>query len=197
MRKILFIPVLVLALVVGVFAQQGKGNGCTPVGVWYGGSVVAYTLTITQTGPAGHFITYGEGVYKTSIVGTGYQATLEKHGNRYEGAGMALETSDPEYLNPPPFEKMPDLVAAWFSMEMIDCNTIRNVIPFFGTYFGAGFWQPGSPWTGMGWISGGKMPFVDPPDLDMIPILTGNTKPIVETYHRISRTVNPNLLHYN
>ena len=197
MRRFVFMPVLLLGFVAAALAQQGKGNDCTPAGVWYGGSVVAYTFTITPSGPAGHYVTYGEGMYKTSIIATGYQGTLEKHGKKYEGAGMALQTSDPEYLKPPPFQKMPDLMAAWFSVEMVDCNTIKNTIPFFGTYFGEGFWQPGSPWTGMGWISGGKVPLVDAPDLDMIPILTGDTKPIVETYHRVSTRVNPNLLHHN
>lgn len=179
------------------FAQQGKGNDCTLTGVWYGGSAVAYTLTITQSGPAGHYVTYSEGMYKTSILSTGFSGTMEKNGEKYEGAGMALETSNPEYLNPPPFQTLPDLIVAWFSTEMVDCNTLKNTIPFFGIYFGAGIWQPGTPWTGMDWLANSKRPFVDAPDLDMIPILTGDTKPIVETYHRIPNLVNPTLLHHN
>ena len=181
----------------GAFAQQGKGNECTIAGTWYGGSVVAYSMTITQSGPAGHYVTYAEGMYKTSILSTGYAGTLAKKGDKYEGSGMALETSRPEYLNPPPFEAMPDLVAAWFSAELVDCNTLRNTIPFFGTYFGSGIWKPGSPWTGVNWTSGGKVPMVDAPDVDLIPILTGDTKPIVETYHRLPSKVNRALLHTN
>ena len=192
-----FSIVLLVIVVSSAFAQQGKGNECTPAGVWYGGSVVAYTLTITESGPAGHYTTYGEGMYKTSILATGYSATVEKKGRKYEGAGMALQTSNPEYLNAPPFQTLPDLAAAWFSIEMVDCDTIKNTIPFFGVYFGAGLWQPGSPWSGIGWLTNGKVPFVDAPDLDMIPILTGDTKPIVETYHRVPSKVNPALLHHN
>lgn len=196
-----YLVVLLLAvlfvLVASAFAQQGKGNECTPAGVWYGGSVVAYTFTITPSGPAGHYTTYGEGMYKTSVLATGYSATLKKNGNKYEGGGMALETSNPEYLNPPPFQTLPDLTVAWFSIEMLDCNTLKNTIPFFGMYFGAGIWQPGSPWSGVNWLANGKLPFLDAPDLDMIPILTGDTKPIVETYHRVPTKVNPALLHHN
>ena len=194
---VLFVITLLVMVATNAFAQQGKGNECTPAGVWYGGSVVAYSLTITQSGPAGNYVTYGEGMYKTSILATGYSATLQKIGNKYEGAGMALETSSPEYLNPPPFKTLPDLAAAWFSIEMVDCNTIKNTIPFFGMYFGASIWQPGTPWSGVNWLSSGKVPFVDAPDLDLIPILTGAMKPIVETYHRVPTKVNPALLHTN
>jgi len=201
MRHRYFAFFLVLGLLVlaaaSAFAQQGKGNDCTLAGTWYGGSVVAYSMTITQSGPAGHYVTYAEGMYKTSILSTGYAGTLDKKGNRFEGSGMALATSRPEYLNPPPFEAMPDLLAAWFSMELVDCNTIKNTIPFFGSYTGSEFWKPGSPWTGVNWISGGKVPLMDAPDLDMIPLLTGDTKPIVETYHRLPQKVNAALLHKN
>lgn len=198
-NRFVFFSALVLLVLIatGAFAQQGKENGCTIAGTWYGGSVVAYSMTITQSGPAGHYVTYAEGMYKTSILSTGYAGTLDKKGKKFVGAGMALETTNPEYLSPPPFQTLPDLVAAWFSMELVDCNTIRNTIPFFGTYFGVGIWQPGSPWSGVNWLSGGKVPMVDAPDLDMIPLLTGDTKPIVETYHRLPSKVNPALLHTN
>ncbi|HET8824776.1 MAG TPA: hypothetical protein VFM77_06585, partial [Terriglobales bacterium] len=111
-RYCLFLLSALLVIVsVGALAQQGKRNDCTIAGTWYGGSVVAYSLTITQSGPAGHYVTYGEGMYKTSILSTGYAGTLARNGDKYEGSGMALETSNPEYLNPPPFQTLPDLVA--------------------------------------------------------------------------------------
>ena len=83
--------------------------------------------------------------------------------HNHEGSGVALETSDPEYLNPPPFKNMPDLAVGWFSEELLDCNTLKTTLSFFGLYFGAGVWEPGTPWTGMGWISGGKIPLVTRP----------------------------------
>ena len=96
---------------------------------------------------------------------------------------------------PGPNYKMPDIIVGWNSMRLLDCNTIKNTIPFLGMYFGAGIWKPGTPWTGINWLRG-KVPLLDPPDVDMIPVLTGDVKPIVETYHRVSTTINPYLLHH-
>lgn len=194
---------LLLGVAAGAFAQQGKGNECTPSGVWYGGSVVAYQMTIIPGGPAGHYTTFAQGMYKNSVLNTVYAGEVVKNGNKYEGSLVALSTQDPEYLNPPPFTKLPDINAGWASMELLDCNTLQNTIPFFGVYFGppspfgVGIWEPGTPWWGVNWVAKGKVPLLDQPDVDLIPILTNDTKPIVETYHRVSRTVNPALLHHN
>lgn len=188
--------ILLTILATVASAQQGKGNECTIAGTWYGGSVVAYQMTIVPSGPAGHYTMTAQGMYKTSIMNTAYSGTLKKEGKKYVGSGMALDTQDPEYLNPPPFQMLPDLIVGWFSMELVDCNTIRNAIPFLGTYLGIGVWLPGSPASGITWVPGGKVPLADSPDIDMIPILTGDTKPIVETYHRLPTKVNPALLHH-
>jgi hypothetical protein len=157
--------------------------------------VVAYQTTITQAGPAGHYTVTAQPMYKNSVMSTLYAGMSVKNGNVYEGNGMSLSTQDPDFLNPPPIGKLPDIVAGWFVMEMIDCNTIRNTIPFLGIYFGASIWQPGTPWTGISWLPNAKTPLSSPPDVDLIPILTGDIKPIVETYHRLPETVNPDLLH--
>ncbi len=189
--------ILLMMLTTSSFAQQGKGNGCSLAGVWYGGSAVSYLMTVTPAGPAGHYTVVFEGAYKNAVLNTTFSMTLENKGSKYEGSGLQLTTQDPAFLNPPPLPTMPDLVAGWFSMELVNCNTIRNTIPFLGYYFGAGIWQPGSETSGVNWISGGKVPMIDPPDMDLIPILTGGSTPIVESYHRLPTKVNPALLHTN
>ncbi len=198
---LLLMIAFLLVSATNAFAQQGKGNDCTIAGVWYGGSVVAYKLTIIPAGPAGHYITIGEGMYKNSVMSTTFSGEAVKNGDKYEGTLMGLNTQDPQYLNPPPFTALPDIAVGWTTVEMLDCNTVRNTIPFYGIYFGppspagSGIWQPGTPSTGMNWVVGGKRPLLDPPDVDLIPILTGDTKPIIETYHRVPLAVNPTLLH--
>jgi hypothetical protein len=63
---------------------------------------------------------------------------------------------------------MPDINAGWVSMKLVDCNTVSNVIPFFGMYFAANVWNSQ------------KTPMIDAPDVDLLDILS-NDKPIVET----------------
>jgi hypothetical protein len=133
-------------------------------------------------------------MYKNMVLNTSYSSTLRKTGDRYEGSGLLLGSQDPGFLTPAP-PIMPDLVVGWFSMELVDCNTIRNTIPFLGYYVGPAIWQPGPETSGVNWVPGGKVPLVDPPDMDLIPILTGGTGPIVETYHRLPTRVSPVLLH--
>ncbi len=162
---------ILLALVVGIApgalsAQRARARDCSPAGVWYGGSVVAYQLTITATGRPGHFSTLAQGMFRNAVMNTAYTGELLRKGDRYEGPLMQLTTADTAFMQPPPTGKMPDINAGWGIVEMIDCNTIRNTIPFFGTYAGAGIWQPGVVWT-----SGGKVPLVDPPDVDLLNVL--------------------------
>ncbi len=194
-RNIQALGLLVLLAALPCLAQQGEGNECTPEGTWYGGGVVAYFMTITPAGPAGHYAVTGQPMYKNAVMSTGYAGTMVKNGTKSEGPLMNLTTQDPAYSGLPPFANLPDLSVGWASMEMVDCNTIKNTIPFFGIYFGAGIWQPGTPWTGINWLPNAKIPLVSPPDVDLIPILTGDTKSIVETYRRLPETVNTALLH--
>ena len=196
MRRLCCIALGTIALTLGVaVAQQGKGNPCTLAGVWYGGSVVGYRITIIPAGPADQYTVLTEAMYKNTVMTTMWTGQITKHGKNYEGAISALNTQDPAYLNPPPFTNLPDIAAGWFTFELIDCNTIKSTIPFLGLYLGAGIWQPGTPWTGINWLPNAKVPMHDPPDVDLIQFLTGDVKPIIETYHRVSRTVNPALLH--
>lgn len=199
MRRLCCAALLVIALFSLVSfssAQHGRGNDCTLAGVWYGGSVVAYRLTITPAGPAGHYSVITEAMYKNSVLSTNWTGEVTKKGRRYEGSMSALSTQDPAYAGPPPFANLPDIAAGWFTFELMDCNTMKSVIPFLGLYYGAGIWKPGTPWTGIDWAPNGKVPMIDTPDMDIIPFLTGDTKPIVETYHRVAQTVNPALLHH-
>jgi hypothetical protein len=175
-----------------LLSQEGKGrHGCNLSGTWYGGSVVAYHMTIIPSSPAGHYIVFAEGMYKNSVMNTTYTGKVEKKGELYVGPLMQLATSDPDFLNPPPIGKMPDLNVVWSEMEMVDCNTIKNTIPFFGYYFASNLWQPGIVWN-----MNGKVPLFDVPDVDLLDVLTGGA-PILETYHRIAESVNPKLLHKN
>ena len=182
-------------LSIAAVAQQGKGTPCTPAGVWYGGSVVAYRMTITPMGPAGHYRVFTEGMYKNAVMTTMWSGQMEKHGKLYEGTISALNTQDLAYNGPPPFANLPDIAAGWFTFELLNCNTMKSTIPFLGLYSGLGIWEPGTPWTGIHWLPNAKVPMHDVPDVDLIPVLTGDLKPIIETYHRVSPTVNPSLLH--
>lgn len=141
-------------------------------------------------------------MYKDTVMNTMYAGVLVKNGKLFEGNGMSLTTRDPDFLKQPPIGKLPDITVGWFSIEKVDCNTLKNTIPFLGIYFGSpvpgtssGIWLPGTPWTGINWIPNAKIPLLDAPDVDLIPVLTGDVKPIVETYHRLPETVNPALLH--
>jgi hypothetical protein len=90
-----------------------------------------------------------------------YTGKIEKKGEQYVGPLMQFAASDPDFRNPPPIGKMPDLNVVWSQMEMVDCNTIKNTIPFFGSYFASSLWQPGVVWT-----ANGKIPLFDVPDVD-------------------------------
>lgn len=192
--RVLILTVVLLAAVTSM-AQQGVANDCTPAGVWYGGSVVGYQMTITQTGPAGHYSITAQGMYKNSVMNTTYAGEVNKIGNHYEGGMMALMTQDPDFLNPPPIGKLADITAGWSIMEMVDCNTLKNTIPMFGLYVGAFIWQPavGPSTGGIQWLNG-KTPLLDRPDLDLVDVLAGGN-PIIETYHRLPKAPNRTLFH--
>lgn len=172
-------------------AQAGGGHKCNPAGAWYGGSVVAYQMTLVPAVPAGHYTVIFQGFYKNSVMSTLFTGDLVKKGKRYEGSVLGLSTQDPDFLSPPPVGKMPDLMVGWVSLEMLDCDTIRNTIPFFGLYVGAGIWAPGL--LGPVWTDA-KVPMVSPPDVDMIDVLSGGW-PLIEVYRRLPERVNPELLH--
>ena len=179
---------LLLSVAAPGFAQQGAGNGCTPAGVWYGGSVVAYKLTVVPQVPAGRYTVAFEGMYTNSVMRTTYSGEVEKKGDVFEGSLLALSTQNTDFVTlPPPYGEMPDLLAGWMSLRMVDCNNMTNTMPFFGLYFGAGTWLPGPIWAG-------KKPMVDAPNLDLLDILNAG-HPVVESYRRLPNSVNPSLLH--
>jgi hypothetical protein len=168
-------------------------GACDLAGTWYGGSVVAYHMTIIPAGDRDHYTAFAQGMYKNSVMNTVYTGQLARKHNRYEGPLMQLSTADEDFLNPPPIGKLPDITAGWSSMRLVDCNTIENRIPFFGVYFASSIWQPDRDLPVIDW-TGVKTPLVSPPDVDLLIILSGG-RPIVETYHRLLKTVNPDLLH--
>jgi len=124
---------------------------------------------------------------------TVYAGKVEKKGEFYVGSLMQLATNDTDFLNPPPIGKMPDLNVVWseMQMQMVDCDTIKTTIPFFGYYFASHLWQPGIVWNPKG-----KIPLFDVPDIDRLDMLAGGA-PIIESYHRVAESVNPKLLHKN
>jgi len=146
-------------------------------------------MTLIPSGPAGHYVMFAEGMYKNSVLNTIYTGSFERNGTKYEGTMMQLSTGDADFLNPPPVGKLPDIFAGWSSMEMVDCNTIRNTIPMFGIYLAAGIWEPGVVWK-----EHGKVPMVDVPDVDLLNVLNAG-HPIVETYHRLTKQPNTALFH--
>jgi hypothetical protein len=187
---------LAAALLLSVSAAMAEpahpARHCDLTGTWYGGSVVAYQMTIVPAGTSGRYSVVAEGMYKNSVMNTIYTGLVARKHDRYEGALMQLTTSDPDFLKPPAeIGKMPDIIAAWSSMELADCNTIQNTIPFFGIYFGGPIGQ-----SGIVWVPPGKIPLLDPPDFNLLLPITGGA-PIKETYHRLPRTINPALLPEN
>lgn len=174
-----------------LWSQEGRQRrpSCDLSGTWYGGSVVAYQMTIIPAASENQYIVLFEGMYKNSVMNTLFSGEIAKRENLYAGSIMQLSTSDPDFLNPPPIGKMPDIIAGWTSVEFVDCNTIKNTIPFFGLYFSNNIWQPGIVWN-----AEGKIPLVDAPDVDLLDILNGG-RPIVETYHRLPKAIEPAVLH--
>jgi hypothetical protein len=168
----------------------GSPGACDLAGTWYGGSTVAYHMTIIPAAARDHYAVSFQGMYKNSVMNTVYTGQLARKHNRYEGPFMQLSTADPDFLNPPPIGKLPDIIAGWSSMRLVDCNTIENRIPLFGVYFASSVWQPASDGPTIDW-TGVKTPLVNPPDVDLLIPITGGS-PIVETYHRL---LDPLLLH--
>ena len=192
LAAILVVAAVLLLGTSPLLAQASTPPWCDIIGTWYGGSTVAYQMTVIPAVAPDHYTVVFQGMYKNSVMNTAFTGELVKKHNRYEGPLMQLTTGNPAFLNPPPVGELPDIIAAWTSIELVNCNTIRNTIPFFGLYAGAGIWQPGE--SGAAWITSGKTPLLHPPDVDLLDVITGGV-PIVESYHRLVRTVNPALLH--
>lgn len=167
------LAILLILVALPCFAQQGPGNDCTIAGTWYGGSVVAYQMTIIPIAPAGRFVVITEPGFTDGKLSTLYSETVVKNGDSYEGGGIQFYSEDPSFATEPPtLGKLPDVRAVWSTMKLTDCNTLSNYIPFFGLYFSSGIW------------SGKTIPFTTPLDVDLVVILNDG-KAIQETYHRM------------
>ncbi len=180
-----FLLLLVILFAVASVAQQGPGNECTIAGTWYGGSVVAYQMTIIPIQPAGHYMVLTQAGFTDAKFTTMYSGISEKKGDGYEGTFMQFYSDNEAFTTAPPTILLfPDLRVGYSIMKLTDCNTISNYIPFFGVYFGYRVW------------AGEVTPFVSPLDFDFLDLLS-NGKPIRETYHRIPNSINPALLHHD
>jgi hypothetical protein len=179
-----------LLLTIGASAQDRSsvappfGSDCGIAGTWYGGSVVAYQMTIIPTVWPDRYTVYSDPMFTDGTKNTLYTGTLVKRGQLYEGSLLQMTSNDPAFATfPPTLGLMPDINAGWVSMKLVGCNTVSSLIPFFGLYLS------NSVWTGQ------KTPMIDAPDVDLLNVLNGG-KPIIETYHRLPATVNRALLHH-
>ena len=115
-RHLLFLLILTALTCV---AQPGMGNDCTIAGTWYGGSVVAYQMTVTPTTPAGHYIVMAEPMYVNpqAPLAAKYTGQLIKKADVYEGSILSL-SGDKSFINLPGTNpKMPDLEVGWETMQ--------------------------------------------------------------------------------
>ena len=149
-------------LTVSSFAQDTPA--CSPAGTWYGGGDYHYILTITPNAD-GSFAVRGEGAYSVAALGytagTSFSSQMRRVTTQwYVGMGSGLYTTSSDPLPPPESIEL-DAVRGW--TVMTDCNHLRVYYDFFAAYFDLG-----------------KVPFVDPPDLNYVP--PGG---IQETYRRI------------
>ena len=96
-RHLLFLLILTALTCV---AQPGMGNDCTIAGTWYGGSVVAYQMTVTPTTPAGHYIVMAEPMYVNpqAPLAAKYTGQLIKKADVYEGSILPL-SGDKSFIN--------------------------------------------------------------------------------------------------
>jgi hypothetical protein len=60
------------------FAQKGIRDACTLAGTWFGGSVVAYQLTIVPDDPTVHYTIFFQGMYKAYALNTIVTGRIEK-----------------------------------------------------------------------------------------------------------------------
>ncbi|HXY41219.1 MAG TPA: hypothetical protein VEQ10_16210, partial [Vicinamibacteria bacterium] len=85
-----------------LLAEVDTPRSCDLTGTWYGGSIVAYQMTIVPAVPPGHYTVVAQGMYKNSVMNTAYTGELARKRNRYEGPLLQLTTGNPAFLNPPP-----------------------------------------------------------------------------------------------
>ena len=165
-NKLFGAVVLFLVLSTSCLAQ-GSGNACMPTGRWYGGSQYAkYHLTVTFNVSA--YSVMFQGAYQNAPVETKYTGEIVRKGDHYEGGVIQLASSAATFPAP-----LPDILAAWSTVRMPDCDTLVSDISFFGIYLASSIWAP----------TGAKVPFRDKLDVDILAGL-GVTS-IQEVYHRV------------
>jgi hypothetical protein len=158
---------------------QGLGNGCTPVGTWYGGqdNGAKYLLTIVPSGykwtvtpfpritPV--YTVVGQAAFKPMVqVLTLYTGEMvHERGTNYRSQIIAMvnQSDQPPGQGSP--ANFPEVWAARSRGVMVDCNTMNFEIDFFAVYL---------------WSSN-KVPFKDQPDSSRL----APGVVIKETYHRM------------
>ncbi len=146
------IGMLLLVIAIGALpcVAQGFGNGCNPVGTWYGGSDATagmkYLLRITA-GPAERYaVTYEIGFVAKIPRLSAYSGEMVKTPDGFVVYSLALANlvSTPPPLGGPP----PQIWAVRAHMQFEGCDTLKSTIDFIGLY---------------NW--GDKVPFLDVPDI--------------------------------
>ena len=88
---------LAAALLLSVSAAMAEPahppRHCDLTGTWYGGSIVAYQMTIVPAGTSGRYSVVAEGMYKNSVINTIYTGLVARKHDRYQGPLMQLTTS--------------------------------------------------------------------------------------------------------
>ena len=185
-RKLHLIVIAVLLAIGGTCFAQSTGRACDPSGTWIGGGgpVPSYRLTVTLQ-PSGRYSVEYQQLYSFSTADLGspwfttWQGEWHKlRANKYEGYAffnnqitreIAVIYADLGITLTEDDLAIPELDGIWEHVVMLDCNTLRGTIEWYGVYIP---------------LTAGKIPFVTPPDGEIIQDFNGGA-PMVETYHRV------------
>jgi len=183
-HKLVHIVIAVLLAIGGTCLAHARA--CDPNGTWIGGggSVPSYRLTVSLQLSGRYSVEYQQ-LYTFSSADFGYpwfttwQGEWHKiRANRYEAYAFFNNQITPEIaaiyadmgiILTEGDLTIPELDGIWGHVMMLDCNTLRSTIEWYGVYIP---------------LSAGKIAFVTPPDGEIIQDFNGGT-PIVETYHRV------------
>ncbi len=172
---------LAAALLLGVsaaVAEPTRAQGpCDFTGVWYGGSnpYIAWQLDVGRTADGQYSVSFHQalkwadfGAYST----TGFAGRIGKLGHHYQAYGMGMyrlteEAADSLGVDP----GLPEMDVVSGRVELLACDTLKFTWNVYYVYYNFDA------------VAGDKIPFVTPPDLDIIALIGG---PLEETYHRLA-----------
>lgn len=172
---------LIAAVVLSVSAAAAEPDHlqktCDLTGTWYGGSnpYIAWQLHISRTADGGYSASFQQalkwadfGVYST----TGFAGRIEKSGRQFKASAMGMyrlteEAADSLGVDP----GLPEVDVVSGRAEFLTCDTLKFTWNVYYVYYNFDA------------VAGDKIPFVTPPDIDIIALAGG---PLEETYHRLS-----------